>query len=184
MKFGYTFLLLSICAMNLFSLKAQTSSTPRFSKIPIQNTGCAAYFPGPVGEISMSYSEDSSEVYTAETEDTYYNGQKFGLILVRFNPQYSIPTSNDYLLISYMDYLKSTLNVKSSAGYGKGHTLSTHPSAVGVLDYWEDETKTQWVVKGWTADGFLCIMFIYGAESIENINVQEVFFNGFRFPGD
>lgn len=64
------------------------------------------------------------------------------------------------------------------------HTLSTHPSAKGVLDYWKDATGDEWVVKGWAAESTLFVMFVYGPEAYPNYIIVDTFFKGARFKGD
>ncbi|MCX6181515.1 MAG: hypothetical protein NT150_06280 [Bacteroidetes bacterium] len=132
--------------------------------------------------VDLSYSPDSARVYTIEALDSstgmYFH---FGAIVVE---DVDLGDSKEEMVIAYMDYLKTAFNVKTAAGYGKGHTLSTHASAVGVLDYWEDADGDQWKVKGWADSKSIVVMFVYGPKEYPNLNVTDIFFNGIRFPGD
>lgn len=159
-------------------------SPGRFAKYDVGDSGCKLYLPTAPQPVTMSYSEDSSRVYTIECEDTLQgNTFHYGAIVVRLNNM-DITGIEVELLISYLDYLKVSLSIKNSAGYGKGHTLSTHPSAKGIVDYWEDETGDEWKVMGWIAEQTLVVQFIYGPVEFPNYNISEMFFKGFRFPGD
>lgn len=159
-------------------------SAPRFVKTDIADSGAKIYLPGKPAPVEVSLSQDSSLVYTIETLDSttgaYYH---FGSIVVNLN-QVDLSGQEEEMLISYMDYLKSAFKIESAAGYGKGHTLSTHPSAKGVLDYWLDEEGTRWIVKGWAAESTIFVMFVYGPEDYPNQQVVDIFFKGARFVGD
>lgn len=172
------FLLISFHT-NLCAQKA-----PRFTKTPVGDSGVSIYLPGAPTDQTVSYSPDSSKVYTIETVDTTQGAAyHFGAIVVNLN-NVDLKDIEETMLIQYMDYLKEMFGVKEAAGYGKGHTLSTHPSAKGVLDYWLDSTGTHWKVKGWAAESTLFVLFIYGSEDFPNVNISEMFFNGARFVGD
>jgi hypothetical protein len=157
---------------------------PRFTKTPVGDSGASLYLLGAPTDQTVSYSPDSSRVYTIETVDTTQGADyHFGAIVVSLN-NVDLKDIEETMLVQYMDYLKEMFGVKEAAGYGKGHTLSTHPTAKGVLDYWLDSSGTHWKVKGWAAESTLFVMFIYGPEDYPNVNVAEVFFNGARFVGD
>lgn len=157
---------------------------PRFSKTPVGDSGVSLYLPGAPVDQTVSYSPDSSKVYTIEAIDSSQGAMyRFGSIVVNMKGV-EVAGMEDEILTQYMDYLKEEFTVKSSAGYGKGHTLSTHPSAKGVLDYWLDGDGTHWIVKGWAAESTLFVMFIYGPEDYPNVNISELFFKGARFFGD
>jgi hypothetical protein len=156
---------------------------PLLNKINIGESGCTAYMIGKPGEVSVSKSPDGSDIFTVESISQKWPDHQFGLILVRLVGM-DEGVVKEQLLMAYMDYLKGQFSITASAGYGKGHTLETHPTAKGVIDYWEGSDGLKWVLKGWTAEDFLVVMFISGPETFDNINVQQVFFNGIRFPGD
>jgi hypothetical protein len=168
----------------LFSLCANAQTAPRFVKTEIGNSGAKLYLPGKPDPVNLSYSPDSSAVYTIETIDSssgaYYH---FGSLVVNLK-DVDLAGMEEEMLVNYLDYLKTAFNIKSAAGYGKGHTLDSHPTAKGVLDYWVDEENTHWIVKGWAAESTLFVMFIYGPEDYPNPNIVEIFFKGARFKGD
>ncbi len=176
---------LSISALFLaFAGQMAAQTAPRFVKTPIGNSGCSLYLPGKADPVDISYSPDSSVVYTIESLDSttgkYFH---FGAILVELNGV-DLAGTEEEMLVNYMDYLQGAFEIEEAAGYGKGHTLSTHPSAKGILDYWTDIDEDEWTVKGWAAESTLFVMFVYGPEVYPNYNIVETFFNGARFKGD
>ena len=162
---------------------AQAQTNNRFSKYAIGNSGCKAYFPQNPGKPDVSYSPDSAKIYTIDVENTAWGKYNFGLIIADL-PHVDLKDNEEMMLMSYLDFLKTQFSIVEAAGYGKGHSLPSHPTARGVLDYWKDKTGDDWVVKGWVAEQTLVVMFIYGKPAFTNTNIQELYFNGFRFPGD
>ncbi|MFM7021821.1 MAG: hypothetical protein ACKOXB_02500 [Flavobacteriales bacterium] len=177
MKFFLSFaLLLVVC-----SAAAQT--VPHLKKYDISDSKFRIYLPSAPDPVSMEYSPDSAKVYTIEALDSSQNKYfHFGAIVVT-----GLSLDNEIkeeMLISYMDYLKTSIGIESSIGYGKGHTLSTHASAVGVIDYWKDKDGDEWKVKGWIDNNSIVVMFIYGPGEYPIASIPEIFFAGIRFPED
>lgn len=175
-NFIFTF----ICLIFLFNGFGQ-NPVPRLSKIPISNSGCSAYFPADMETFDLSYSEDSSEVYTGEINASNY---LFGTITVKFAERISEEEVMylDTIAINYLTYLRSIFNITSYAGIGSGHTLDSNPKAKGYIDYWEDAEGDSWAVKAWIDNDYLSIMYIVGDINNMNFNLQQMFLNGFRFP--
>ncbi|MES1220207.1 MAG: hypothetical protein ABUT20_32190 [Bacteroidota bacterium] len=171
-------LFLSVALLiSLNSLFAQTK--PHFVKYFIGDSKMAAYFPSQPNPAEMSWSQDSSKVYTMESELDSFS---FYIVSVDMKNSFDSTDAED-ILIAYMDYLKSSFKVTEAAGYGKGHTMKNHASAKGIIDYWQDG-KNKMSVKGWCDGKNLAIMIVDGPADYPNYNVIEVFQNGFRFPGD
>lgn len=174
------FLLSGLCST--FS-QAQSDSSfvaPKFVKMYIGDSGSSAYFPNDdTLSVTMELSEDSSKVYTAEVPSGNFH---YGIILVEFN-NFTIDTKEDreQILVSYLDYLKQTFSIVSSAGYGLGHTLARDESVEGVIDFWLDEDGDEWSINGWVRPDGLAVMFIYGPEEYPNYSLSKFFFNGLEF---
>ncbi len=177
-------ILLTLLLLVLATASIQSQTAPRFVKTAVADSGCKIYLPGTADPVNISYTPDSSIVYTIEaldsTSETYFH---FGSIVINLN-DVDLTGQEEEMLISYMDYLKTAFQIEKSVGYGKGHTLTSHPSAKGVIDYWQDAGGDQWVVKGWAAESTIFVMFVYGPSEYPNSNVVDVFFNGARFKGD
>ncbi|MDX2284550.1 MAG: hypothetical protein NW241_10320 [Bacteroidia bacterium] len=167
--------LLAVCCS-----AAQAQQTPRFAKYPVAETGCHVYLPADPGGFERSLSEDQSELYTAELN---YGDHHFAVIVVRFSePIEGGAEAYTALAESYLDFLQEQFGVTGSAGYGRGHTLESHPEASGVLDYWEDQDGLQYVVKAWCDSRFMAVLMLYGEAEYPYFNARELFLNGFRFP--
>ena len=157
------------------------STAPHFEKKAIGKSGAYAYLPGQVEDVDLSYSPDSSKVYTIGSTIKDY---RFDVIFVALSTPAQSDEDVSPLLEAYMDYLKGALEVTSSAGYGKGRTLSTHPAAKGMIDYWKDKDKNEMTVTGWADKKYIAVLVITGPEQYPQVSVADVFFKGFRFPGD
>lgn len=157
---------------------ALSAQTPRFQKYPVMESGTYIYFPAEA-VFEKSYSEDSSDVYTCEAE---VGGINYGAIIVKFAGELNDePSDWEALLSLYMEYLaSSTFALTSQVDPGYGHTLESAPEAKGILMYGEDADVNQYAIKGWINKYVLAVLFVYSKEEM-NINVQNLFLNGFRF---
>jgi hypothetical protein len=156
-----------------------TQSVPRFAKYDIAETGCAVYLPGDPGEFDLTYSEDSSEVYTGEVTHEDFN---FAVILVKFyEPLGDENEVKNDMIKGYLDFLQGQFSITGSAGYGEGHTMDAAPNAVGVIDYWEDSDGLQYAIKSWCDGKFLAVLLLYGNEEYPIFNAQQMFLDGIRF---
>jgi hypothetical protein len=170
--------LLTLIPVSLFIVFS--SSAQSLKKYPVSNSGCAAYFFCDPGQFGVSYSEDSSIVYTAEcsTDSTGY-----GIICVKLKEAVEAGAVAENLMINYLDYLQSVFKIKTSAGYGKGHTMEKNPVVKGVIDYWKDENGYEWKIKGWTDGKIISMLYVSEKGTMEYKPKHDVFLNGFRFPG-
>ena len=175
-RFNIISLVLFISLGGLSGISAQT---PRFTKFDVMKTGAAAYFPAEP-EFEMTLSEDKSEVYTAEVKVGDFT---YGSIIVKFKEPLGDDTDDwDSLVISYMRFLnEGVFELESETAPGFGHTLDSNPSARGVLQYGEDEDGIQYTIKGWVDGQFMAVMYVSYMEEM-NINFQNLFLDGFRFP--
>jgi hypothetical protein len=164
-----------------FSLLAGISSAqaPRFTQYGVAETGAKVYFPmEPI--FDMSLSEDQSEVYSAEVE---FEGVVYGAIIVRLSESLpDDPAEWESLLLSYMDFLnESAFSLTDVVDPGLGHTLESHPEAKGALQFGEDADGNKFAVKGWADAHTVAVMYVKAQQEV-NVNVQNLFLDGFRFP--
>lgn len=153
------------------------SQSQSLKKYPVSNSGCHLYNYCE-SKFTLSYSEDSSKVYTGECtsgEVTY------GIICIKLLNTITDLLAAENLMISYVDYLKATFNITKAVGYGKGHRLNNNENTRGILDYWEDNEKDQWKIKAWTDGKFIGFMYAYSKKEIPDSKVN-VFLESFRFP--
>ena len=168
-----------ILLLLLSILLSHTLSAQTLKKYSIGNSGCSAYIFCDPGQIKMDKSEDSSEVYTAECT---IDSVGYGIICVKLNETIESLEDAEGVLIAYMDYLKSTLKIKKSMGYGKGRLLKESENARGVMDYWEDEAGDSFKVTGWATNRHMAVMYVYTKGEVPE-NKANLFLEGFRFPG-
>jgi hypothetical protein len=148
-------------------------------KYDIGNSGCAAYFYCNPGTFAMEYSEDSAKVYTAECTDTETS---YGVICVKLVQKISDINKAEEVVVSYLDYLKTSFKITSSAGYGKGHRLRGKENIHGMIDYWKDAENYNWKVKGWTDGGYIVVLYAYSKKELPETKVN-VYLDGIVFPG-
>lgn len=152
---------------------------PRFMKYSVLETGCSYYLPDSI-DFELALSEDGAKVITGEV---LFGDYYFSTITVEF-VEGTILSEEDksILLESYLEYLMTSYDITESAGFGRGHTLDSAPSAIGIIDYWVDSEGTQFAVKGWCNETHLAVLCIYGSEAYPHFNAQQIFLDGFRFP--
>ena len=162
-----------------FGTLLSTAQTPRFVKYPIMETGASAYFPAEP-TFDLSYSEDESEVYTAEVTHAEV---VYGVVIVKFAENIGDdPEIWEELLMSYMTFLnESAFELTNVVDPGYGHNLESHPQAKGILEFGEDGDGLQYVIKGWVDQNMLAVMFVSSKEEL-NLNIRNLFLDGFRFP--
>ena len=146
----------------------------------VGNTGCSAYFSCRPNPAEWSYSPDSSKVYTMEC--TGQDGITYSLIAVDLLVELS-GEDVEAVLSSYMDFLKTEINITSSLGYHKGYNLPAHPSATVITDTWTD-ADSEISVLGCSNGKIIAVLLIFNKKtSVQTVNA-DLYFNGFRFPGD
>ena len=172
-----------MCKINIlilfFVFAALCSNSQGLKKYPIGNSGCSLYMFCDPGKFDMSYSEDSSKVYTGACQ---YKNFVYGIICVQLKEIVSAKDEGEGLLESYLDFLKQQFSIKETTGYGKGMHLNNRENITGIIDYWRGENKNHWSVQGWTDGNILAVLYVKGNEQ-PDFNKQKLFFNGFRFPG-
>ncbi|OFZ67491.1 MAG: hypothetical protein A3D92_08620 [Bacteroidetes bacterium RIFCSPHIGHO2_02_FULL_44_7] len=152
---------------------------PRFQKYPVLETGCAYYLPGPT-DFELSFSEDGAKVITGEV---LFGNFFFSTITVEFVEEMELSIEDmPNVIEAYLNYLMGSMDIVESAGIGWGHTLDSHPTAIGAIDYWEDAEGTQFAVKAWCDSDHLAVLMLYGYEEYPYFNAQQMFLDGFRFP--
>jgi hypothetical protein len=155
------------------------SFSQSIKKYPVVSTGCSAYFFCDPGTFGLSYSEDSSKIYMGECINDSTN---YGILCIQLKEAIPSVTDAETMMVSYLDYLKTAFKITSAVGYGKGHILRGKENIHGIIDYWTDETKNNWKIKGWTDGQFITVMFAYGQKELPDTKV-DVFLDGILFPG-
>jgi hypothetical protein len=155
-------------------LDAQT-----LKKYPIDKSGCSAYFFCNPGKFELSFSPDSSRVYTGEC---IADSLTYDIICVKMKEQIKDIDGAESMLVQYLDFIKSSFQVTGSTGYGKGHRLKGNENTRGIVDYWKDKDNNNMKVKAWTNGGYIAVLIVIAAKEIPEAKAN-VFLDGFAFPG-
>lgn len=154
------------------------SQVPRFTKYNVAETGAQIYLPAqPTWEKSVS--DDKSEVYLTSVVS---GDAEYGAIVVKLAEETVKGNKNpETLMESYVNYLNDAVfKFSKKTDFGKGHTLENQLDVKGILEYAETENGTKYVVKSWTNQSMISVMYIASKNEV-NYNYQEIYFNGFRF---
>ena len=150
-------------------------------KYQIGNSGCSTYFFCNPGTFDFAKTPDSSDVYTGDCIGT--DSLDYGIICLKLSAgaQTTDLEAAERTLVSYLDYLKTTLNIVSSNGYGKGHRLKNREDTKGVIDYWKDKDGSNWKIKAWTNGKNLGVLYVLSKGELPESKVN-IFLDGFMLP--
>lgn len=168
-----------LCCGVLMLICAGTSFSQALKKYAIGKSGCSVYSFCDPGTFEENYSEDSARVFTSEckNEDAYY-----GTICIQLKKELLNMATAEEVLIAYLDFLKSAFKITTAAGYGKGLRLNGMENTRGIVDYWKDDEKNNWKVKGWTNGKFITVLYAYSLKELPETKVNAVL-DGFLFKG-
>lgn len=163
-------LIIILCTSNLHAQSLK--------KYAVGNSGCSAYFLCKPDTFALDKSPDSSDVYTGECQA---DGQAYGIICVKMREKIPDLNTSEQTLVAYLDFLKTSLNIVSAAGYGKGHRLKKREDTRGIIDYWKDKDGDNWKVKGWTDGRYIAVMYTYSKKEVDETKAN-VFLDGLVLP--
>ncbi len=169
----------ALILVSIFLSMAGAGKAQTLKKYAVSNSGCSVYMFCDPGRFDIDHSEDSSTVYTAQCKT---GDVTCGVICIRLLEQVNDLAEAEELMISYLDYLKLDFEIKSAAGYGKGHKLNNATNTTGVIDYWKDGGKNNWKVKAWTDGKFIGVLFAYSQNELPEPKIN-AFLDSFRLPG-
>jgi hypothetical protein len=169
-------ILIFIAVLMVIQVKAQDGLT----RYEVGNSGCSAAFFAVPDPANISFSPDSSMVYTMESTDP--DGITCSLIAVDL-AQNLEGDAIEEVLSSYLDFLKAQLEITHSDGYTKGYILPTHPSAHCMRDSWSDD-KSRIAVMGCSNGDFIIVLLVFSNSWKDISEKKEGFFQSIRFPGD
>lgn len=166
-----------VILISLFSeAKSQiVSSDFNFHETKISNSGCSYELPFSNIEFEKSFSEDSSILWTNESESGNYI---FGIILVKLNEALDIEDDALGLLESYLDFLKGEWGVTGAKGYNQTIKLKSNSDVIGIQDTWSINDDLT-AIQSWINNQFLVVMYIDGNNIADH--VSETYFQGFQF---
>jgi hypothetical protein len=156
------------------------SFSQSIKKYPIGDAGCSAYFFCTPSRFNVSYSDDSSKVYTGDCKAA--DSLTYGIICIKLKEKVADLQQAEDITLAYLDYLKQSFDVGSAAGYGKGHRLEGKEDTRGIIDYWKDKTGNEWKIKAWTDGKFIGVLYVFAKGSLNETNRINLFLDGFRLP--
>ncbi len=166
------------CVILTLLLLAHTAQGQLVKKYPIGNSGCSASFFCDPSPFDLSKSPDSSDVVTGECTQ---GDMTYGVICVQLRQPINDADASEKTVITYLDYLKTTLDITTSAPYGKGQRLRGRPDSRGILDYWQTKEGEHWKLKGWTDGYYIVVMYTFSKKKI-NENKADMFINSLILP--
>lgn len=123
-------------------------------------------------ETEISYSEDSSRVWTTESN---YDSSTYSFIGVELSEPIESETEQLELLQAYMDFLVATFEITNTAGYGLGHTLEREPGFQGVRDFWIDAAGVEYSVMGWVNNRYVVVFLVSKSGELPDYERSEIF---------
>jgi hypothetical protein len=183
--YGYlqtNFTMKHICLLLATFIALLNTGAQSLKKYAIGTSGCSVYLFCEPGNFGSSYSEDSAIVYTGDCKTA--DSSDYGFICVQLKQTTADMQVAEELLVAYLDYLKTALNITAAAGYGKGHILNGNVNTRGIIDYWTDKTGDEWKMKAWTDGRFIAVLYVYASGTLKETEKMNVFLDGFRFPAN
>ena len=175
-------ILISLVFVFFESLTAQCVGIKKYE---IGQSGCSAYFRTAPDSVGTSQMEDGSIIYTTSA---FCDNITYGIVLIKFKTTIGIDKQKQIEIAeSYCEILKGMLNMTNCAGYGTGHEHSKNTAAQGIIDYCDDASGNECKIKAWVDADYTALMYVFFPKTNEennNYNLQELFLNGFCFPGN
>ncbi len=160
-------------------LVTYSSYSQALKQYPIGNSGCSASFYCDPGTFEHTQNQYSKDVYSGKCSE---GGMRFGLICFKLKKRIKNMEKGEEFLMAYLDSLKSTFDVISASGYGKGQRLRSVQDTRGVLDYWKTKNHETLKIKCWTDGKYIGFMYV-AANNFPNEYYADAFLSGLLFPG-
>lgn len=152
-------------------------STRTFRRRFISNTGCSLKMPGETFRLDKTFSETGDAIYMG---DQVKGKATYGFILAKLDDKITEIKEAEHLLYDFLEGLLHPLSIEYTTGLSAGLHNKHCKSAVGMVDYWQDDLGSDWKVKGWTNGNYMAVLYVKNFTE-ENILEVDAFLNGFRF---
>lgn len=151
-----------------------------YYNLRVDKTNCYIKFPVKDAVVSLSYSPDSSEVYTI---DDFYGEHNYSVIVVRYKEPVSDNLSDVIYSMQegYLDFLMEPLGVTNSSGFDRIIGLRGRNDIYGIGAYWSFDDGSDAYIKSWANQYYLSVLMVSGAPAPEAGTVKE-FLEGVTFP--
>lgn len=140
----------------------------------IGNTGCSALIASD-DELETSTTTSGDQLYFHEFKEKTV---RYGMICVELQNEYFIEDA-EKMLSTYIDQLKSAFSIRHNIGIDRDADWNCETSRT-IVDYWQDDQKKDWKVKGYTNGKTLAVLYV---KNIGNADVtrQDYFLDSFHF---
>ena len=150
------------------------SSSQRIKVQTIGNTGCSAFLSS-AGSLDSSLTQSGDRLYFHEFKDT---GVTYGLICVRMQEEYKFEDAVQ-MLKSYIEKLRGPFSILHNTGMHDDADWNSETTST-IVDYWQDCSKKDWKVKGYTDGKTLAVLYVKNIGHVE-VKKQDLFLDGFHF---
>jgi hypothetical protein len=150
------------------------SSSKKIKLRFIGNTGCSALLSSN-NKLESTSTQSGDQLYFHEFID---KGVTYGMICVHMNQQYTLAEAEE-MLRSYADKLRDPLYILHNTGIHEDADWNSETSKT-LVDYWQDRSKKDWKIKGYTNGKTLAILYVKNIGNAE-VRKQDYFLDSFRF---
>lgn len=156
------------------SLVIRFSSSKRIKLQFIGDTGCSALLSSD-NKLDSNLSQSGDRLYFQEFKD---KGVTYGMICIQMKDEYELCEAED-MLRSYVESLKGPLYILHNTGI---HDVAdwNSESTRTVVDYWQDCSKKDWKVKGYTDGKMLAVLYVKNIGHVD-VKKQDLFLDSFHF---
>ena len=155
------------------TLVIRLSSNKRTKLQFIGNTGCSALLSD--NKLDSNLTQSGDRLYFQEFKD---NGVTYGMICVQMNDQYELYEAEE-MLRCYMANLKAPLYILHNTGIHDDADWNSEATRT-VVDYWQDCSKKDWKVKGYTDGKTLAVLYVKNIGHVD-VKKQDLFLDSFHF---
>ncbi|HTM93156.1 MAG TPA: hypothetical protein VL095_12100 [Flavisolibacter sp.] len=156
------------------SLVFRFSSSKKIKLQFIGNTGCSALLSSD-NDLESTLTQSGDQLYFHEFKD---RNVTYGMICIDMNEPYGLAEAEE-MLRSYIDKLRGPLYILHNTGIHEDADWNSETSKT-IVDYWQDHSKKDWKVKGYTNGKTLAVLYV---KNIGNADVrkQDFFLDSFHF---
>lgn len=150
------------------------SSSQRIKLQTIGNTGCSALLSS-AGSLDSTLTQSGDRLYFHEFKDT---GVTYGLICVHMQDEYKLADA-EQMLKSYIEKLRGPFYILHNTGLHDDADWNSETTST-IVDYWQDCSKKDWKVKGYTDGKTLAVLYVKNIGHVD-VKKQDLFLDSFHF---
>jgi hypothetical protein len=146
-------------------------TTPKFKRY-LTGNGCSALLVSGNNTLHFKHTKDGDRVYFYDHTIT---GVTYGLIMVQMKELYTLHQAEN-ILVQYINRVRRPLYI----AHNTGMEIEKKNGVITISDYWQDETGTDWKIKGYTNGKTIAVLYVKNIGS-SPVMEHDDFLNGFRF---